>query len=641
MNTERNVLGHADVVVVGAGTAGVLAAIAAASRDVSVLLVEKNPRPGRKMTARGPGKRYLTNFLNPRSFLDTFGKGGRFLTPAIEAFSGARLVHILRKLNVELEVDEHHRVSPAGGRYADVQRALSDELATRNVRTQFNFSVDAIEHEAGARASFYVRDRQGRGFTARRVVIATGGLHMPESGSTGDGLQWARDLNHSVNPPAPALVGILVKGIDNSEVDGIAVPDVALELLSSQFRSPLANESGDIRFVDSGIAGTAAINLSNDCASVGRGQNLVVKVDFFPEATAEILQRSIEEAVTTKPMKMIADALSRDALPRALPGRLIEALIGASFPGLRSVKCNAFPTATRRLLAERLKGFELEVIGTEGFKKALATDGGVDVHEIDPKTLESKIVPALHFAGEVLDITGRYGGYNSQAAFATGFLAGESAAVALGGAGAGLPIPDPPKPKPKPKPKPRPVAAAKKKKTPAARPSKVKAGASTPRAASATKKKAVAKPKAAAAKAPAADKPAAKKPAAKKPAAKKPAAKKPAAKKPAAKKPAAKKPAAKKPAAKKPAAKKPAAKSASKVRPGKSGATKVAAAKKTKASATKSSAKAGASKSGRAGNSAKAAKKASKAKASTKPRRSAVVGGPSLSRSASKRGKSR
>jgi len=440
--TERSVLGRADVVVVGGGSAGLMAAVAAAARGVGTVLLEKNPRPGRKLALRGPGKRYLTNLLHPVRFTDNFGKGGSFLRPAVTAFPGYRLLDLLERRGAESEVVERYRVVPKGGRYGDVLRALLEEASEREVEIVSSFHVEGIDLRPSDAHPFLAYDREGLGYAARRLILATGGLAHPETGATGEGFQWARDLRHTVVPPVPALVGLQTKGLDVDSIDGLAVEDVEIELLSSQFRSPLAMERGTLKFGKGGISGPAVLDLSIDAATIGRGQNLVVKINFFPDTPIDVLQTAIERRVAARPQKLISEALSRDALPRHMPARLLEALIGASFPGLRSAKCTEFPTATRRLLAERLKGFELEVIGDEGFKHALTTDGGVSVDEVDDATLESKLVPGLHFAGEILDVTGRYGGFNPQAAFATGFLAGESAAQALGGSGGGLPEPE-------------------------------------------------------------------------------------------------------------------------------------------------------------------------------------------------------
>ena len=435
LTIDRENLGDYDVIVIGAGCSGLLAAIGAGSRGVKVLLIDCNDKPGKKLTARAGGRKFLTNTRHSSRFIKEFGKGGEFIAPSIKSLPPAWVVELLGRYKVKTEVVEGTQVIPKGGKYSEVVRALTECMDEQGVDFESGFLVDGIE--VGTR-SFFVRDRRGRGYTGRRVVLATGGCSYPETGSTGDGYNWARDLGHTVTVPAPALVGLLTKGINGEKVRGIGLDDVEIELLSSQFRSPLARERGTIKFTEDGVGGPAVLNLSLECVTVGRGQNLVLKINFFPDINVDILRRAIEERIATKPNRAIADALSREGLPRSLPGRLLEALIAASFPGLKDAKCASFPVATRQLLAERLFGFELEIIGNEGFKKSLITDGGVALEEVSSQTLESRLVVGLHFAGEILDVTGRYGGFNIQAAFSTGYLAGIKAAEALGGARRGL-----------------------------------------------------------------------------------------------------------------------------------------------------------------------------------------------------------
>ena len=416
-----------DVAVVGGGPAGMMAAIAAAERGARVVLLERLPDLGRKLRATGGGRCNLTNTRDRNVFLAAFGAKRRFVRPAIAAFDGEALRAFLVRRGVPTESPDGVHVFPASGRARSVADALEALLAERGVRVCAGTAVTRIETADGC-----VRGvgAAAAGWEARAVVLAGGGPSCPDLGGTDAGFGLAAALGHRLVPPVPALAGIAVAEAWVGECAGIVLPEVEIAVAAPGG----ARRRGQMLFTHRGLSGPAALDLSGDVAAALRGRGAVpLAVDLTPGTSRAAWERRCEEWREMAGRKRVRTLLGA-VLPRALAERL------AAAAGLdRDAACAHLPRARRARLADLIAALPLTAVGTDGFEKAMATRGGVALEDVAARTLASRVVRGLFFAGEVLDIDGPCGGYNLQWAFASGRLAG--VAAARSSASGGVPSP--------------------------------------------------------------------------------------------------------------------------------------------------------------------------------------------------------
>lgn len=412
-----------DVAVVGGGPAGMMAAIFAAERGARVVLLERLDDLGRKLRATGGGRCNLTNTRDRDAFLEAFGEKRRFVRPAIAAFDGAALRAFLAGRGVPTESSDGVHVFPSSGSAHSVADALAALLGERGVEIRTHVSVVRIE----------VADGRARGvaaaagaWSARAVVLAAGGKSYPGLGGTDAGYELAAALGHGLVPPVPALAGIALGEAWAGECAGIVLPDVEIGIAEPGG----TRRRGELLFTHRGISGPAALDLSGDVAAALLLRGAVpLAVDLAPGTSREAWVRRCEEWRRTAGRKRVRTMLGA-AMPHALAERV------ASAAGLaRDAACAHITRESRERLAGAIAALPLTAVGTEGFEKAMATRGGVALCDVDARTLSSRVVRGLFFAGEVLDVDGPCGGWNLQWAFASGRLAGIEAArwVASGG----------------------------------------------------------------------------------------------------------------------------------------------------------------------------------------------------------------
>lgn len=401
------------VVIIGAGGAGLIAALTASARGARVIVLEKNRKPGIKILISGGGKCNVTHAGSPEDILAAFStRQRRFLKPALFRFPGEAIMRLLAEEGVPTYARENGRVFPVSGRAEDVVNALLGILRRRGVDVRTNAGVRGILIEEGRVRGVAI---DGSTVETDAVLVATGGVSYRRTGTTGDGMAWARAAGHTVVDPMPALAPIALAPSFPAAWRGIALRNGALSLRDGSRR--VKRCAGDILFSHEGITGPAALDCSN--AAAGLPGALVVW-DFLPdldEAGVDILLR---ERLSAERGKVI-----QTLLLDLLPNRIVpELLAGIGVPP--ATKGYVLTVDQRKSIVRLLKGWTIGRVAGVNIDRGEVTAGGVDLSEVDRRTMESNKVKGLFFAGEVLDIDGPIGGYNLQAAFSTGAVAGEN-----------------------------------------------------------------------------------------------------------------------------------------------------------------------------------------------------------------------
>jgi predicted Rossmann fold flavoprotein len=416
-----------DVAVIGAGAAGLLAATKAAERGRRTLLLEKNRRPGVKILMSGGTRCNLTHDTDVRGIVDAYGKPGRFLHSPLAALSPADLVALIEAEGVPTKVEATGKIFPQSDRAADVLEALLSRLG----RSGCELAVaEPVVELAKVNGGFRLETNR-RTVTASHVIITTGGKSYPGSGTTGDGYAWCEALGHTIVTPRPALTPITTNDLWVRELTGVTLEDVDVQVIDPEAMPAkamknkrekwLARRRGSFLFTHFGLSGPAPMDLSRAVTGHAQPHRLLLVCDFVPGKNAELLLEQFKQAAATDGKKNVA-ALVAGFVPR----RLGEALLGRAQvpPEMRAAEA---ANANWRRLVAALKQQPIHVSGTRGFKKAEVTAGGVALGEVDSKTMQSRVCAGLYLAGEILDLDGPIGGYNFQAAFSTGWLAGSCA----------------------------------------------------------------------------------------------------------------------------------------------------------------------------------------------------------------------
>jgi hypothetical protein len=417
------------VLVVGAGAAGLMAAGRAAALGAQVTLLERNAEPGRKLLLSGKGRCNLSYNGDTQALVAGMPGNGRFLFGAFSRFGSQDLRAHLRELGVETKVERGERVFPVSDDAASIRDALWHCARRLGVAFEFGVRAAAVETRlegSGRRLVTGVRTADGGFFPAEAVVLATGGLSYPGTGSTGDGYRFARALGHQVTEPRPSLVPLVCRETWPRGIAGLALRNVRLWARLPGRRTPLADEFGELLFTHFGISGPIALRASRaiSLALEPGGPGVEARLDLKPALTPEVLDRRVLRDFAAQSNREFRNALGK-LLPSSLQAPVVD--LSGIDPRLRVREV----TREQRLgLVGLLKAIPLTVVGTRGFEDAIVTAGGVKVREVEPATMQSRLVGGLFFAGEVLDVDGYTGGFNLQTAFSTGWLAGEAAASA-------------------------------------------------------------------------------------------------------------------------------------------------------------------------------------------------------------------
>ncbi len=433
-----------DVAVLGAGAAGLMAAARAAEAGARVLLLEKNRRAGVKILISGGTRCNITNArglrrldavtgpVDPtfdpglcrgaREIQRAFGPGGSFLGPSLRRLDVDATVRLFESAGVLAKVEANGKIFPASDRALDVLAALVGRLERAGAEFRPLCPATGIEPlDAASGPGFAVQVPDGV-LTARRVILTAGGRSYPGCGTTGDGYAIARALGHTIVEPRPALVPIRVGADWVADLRGIALPDASASIHDPSGKLLQARREA-VLFAHFGLSGPAILDVSRCVARADDPTRLTLRLDLLPGASRDELDHAIQAA--SRQGRRPVTAL----LPESLPRRLAENVAAAAAVPADRMGPDLSRDERHRLVAA-LKELPLPVRGTLGFEKAEVTSGGVALEQVDPATLESRLIPGLHLAGEVLDLDGLIGGYNFQAAWSTGWLAGETAARA-------------------------------------------------------------------------------------------------------------------------------------------------------------------------------------------------------------------
>lgn len=411
-----------DVLVVGGGPAGMLAAVAAGRCGARTALLEKNSRLGRKLAITGGGRCNLTNSAPGEEFIKNIPGNGKLLFSALSRFSSRDCRAFFSRLGVETVEEDQGRVFPREGRADVVVEALERHLEALGVSIFYSLKVEELLLEGGR--CLGVVTARGRVFQAKTVVVAAGGASYPATGSSGDGYPLAARAGHTVKPPLPGLVPLrFADSRIGRDLQGLSLQEAVLTLTGAGGKKQ-AVERGEVIFTHFGLSGPAALKISRyvSLLSASGEGGLRLLVDTLPDSGEDDLAARLLAAASDQPRKTVVNLVRQ-----IVPERLAQVVAGM-IPEDAVKKSAGAGRETWRQVSRLIKGLALELAGTRPLAEAMVTVGGVSTGEVDPRTMSSRLVGGLYFAGEVLDIDAYTGGFNIQAAFSSGWLAGASAA---------------------------------------------------------------------------------------------------------------------------------------------------------------------------------------------------------------------
>ena len=414
-----------DVIVIGGGPSGLMAAIAAGEKGAKVLLVDKGEKLGRKLAISGGGRCNVTNRKPIDDIIQHIPGNGRFLYSAFSEFNNEDIIQFFEKLGVKLKEEDHGRMFPVNDQAQSVVNALLTRLEQLKVKIYKNAPVADVIYENGQTVGIQLKD--GQTFDTDAVVIAVGGKSVPHTGSTGDGYAWAKKAGHTITELFPTEVPALSneKFIREKTLQGLSLRDISLSVLNPKGK-PIVTHRMDMIFTHFGISGPAVLRCSQFIIKAMKKWNLnevMMQLDILPDQNKEDVFQMLMKEIKAEPKKAI-----KNTLKGLVPERYLLFLLAKSDIDLQEQGAMLSHEKIRRF-AELCKDFRFTVHGTQPLEKAFVTGGGVSVKEIHPKEMASKLMNGLYFCGEILDIHGYTGGYNITSALVTGRLAGMNAAL--------------------------------------------------------------------------------------------------------------------------------------------------------------------------------------------------------------------
>ena len=407
------------VIVVGGGAAGMMAAIISARNGHRVTLLEQNEKLGKKLFITGKGRCNITNASDMDVLFSNVVTNKKFLYSAFYQFDNYQTIAFFEELGLKTKIERGERVFPKSDKSSDVIAALQKELKKLEVKVLLYTKVEEILEENGHTNGVIVRkDGENKIFKAYAVIVATGGISYPSTGSTGDGYRLAKDMGHQVTKLYPALVPFEIEDTFVKGLQGLSLKNVGLTLFAG--KKKIYDGFGEMLFTHFGISGPLVLSASSYVSGYIQKQPMEVEIDLKPALTEEQLHARI-----LRDFEEIHNKQFKNGLDKLLPQKLIPVIVELS--GIQKNKSiNSVTKEERNRLVNLLKHFRMVVKDLRGYNEAIITKGGISVKDINPQTMESKIINGLYFVGEVLDLDALTGGYNLQIAWSTGYLAGIS-----------------------------------------------------------------------------------------------------------------------------------------------------------------------------------------------------------------------
>ena len=425
-----------NVVVIGGGPAGIMAAIASAEQGNYVILIEKMSSLGRKLLITGKGRCNITSSLDMDEFIKNTPGNGRFLFSCYQEFTNQDIIDFLKKQGLDVKEERGNRIFPVTDKSLDVLKAFTKRLKELNISIKYNTSVEEILVEDNKVIGVKINDKElskdarnaeNKIIKADKVVLATGGKSYPLTGSTGDGYELAKKLGHTITAIKPSLVPLETHNKKVcQEMQGLSLRNVKLQLKDVEKNKVIYEEQGEMLFTHFGVSGPTILSSSAHLVRYKNSEEkfaekkIVLSIDFKPALTEEKLDARLLRDFDKQKNKQY-----KNSLDELLPQKLIPIVVERSKINLNK-KVNEITKEERRNLVKLLKHFELEIKQFRPIDEAIITSGGVSIKEINPKTMASKLVEGLYFAGEIIDVDSYTGGFNLQIAYSTGYVAGKN-----------------------------------------------------------------------------------------------------------------------------------------------------------------------------------------------------------------------
>ena len=403
-----------DVIIIGSGAAGMVASITAAGQNKKVLLLEKLPKLGAKLKATGGGKCNLSNTLENTEFMNSFGRNGRFMTEALNLFDYKSLIIFLEEIGVKTHIPDGFRIFPTTHNSTTILTALENELIKQNVKVLCDTKVESLLFENDSLAGVSISNDT---FYSTKVIVATGGLGYPMLGASGDGYTFASSCGHKITDLHPAMLPLLTKEtwVASCKADTIAKAQLRIDLPKAK----KLKATGDLIFTATGIRGPVVLDFAREITPfLQKYKEVPLLINLVKGKNEEEIFIHLKEQNSLTPESTVLEHLST-LLPQS-----VALQICLMCKADVKVRFNKLDGNTRNSLVKTLCATPLTITGHIGFEKAMITRGGVSLKQINPKTMQSKLIPGLYFCGEVVDLDGPCGGYNLQWSFSSGHLAG-------------------------------------------------------------------------------------------------------------------------------------------------------------------------------------------------------------------------